>query len=237
MIRSWLRSVSLALALCVVAFGCSGSDGDDQADAGATLRGAGDISVDSADIATPGQTNDEGGSAGASENEEGTEDDQGDADESEPDDSSSTSTLPQNEEEGGEINDMMTALSVFNECLADRGTEFLGLPDGTDTDSPLNDPGYIENLQDCAAVSQIQQAFQDVQAARNEITDPEEIEEANRGLVIWAECMEGRGWTVELTANEVGLLAPNPTPPDGESILDSNDMQACADLAQEETDS
>ncbi len=66
----------------------------------------------------------------------------------------------------------------------------------------------------------------------------EEIEERNRGLVVWADCMRGRGWTIDdLVPDDSGLLQPEGlTPPEGESLLGSDDMSECASTAQAEVE-
>ncbi len=245
--RPFRRGTTLIVTALIVS--ACGGGGSESAEDGAVIRTAGDITVEQDDLAdTDESSGDDSGAAGAAEGD-GTTDDGGDSGGTDGDGSTSgsttstttSSTLPQNEESGGEVGALLDALEIFNECLLDKDVEFIGIPGqaggDTDPDNPVNAPEYLTALGECAAVSNIINVMQEAQAANESLTDPVEIEDRNRGLVAWAECMEGRGWTVELTANANGLLSPQPTPPEGESLMGSDDLRECADQAQAETDS
>ncbi len=145
-----------------------------------------------------------------------------------------TTTIPLNEDSIDPIDGVFTAMKIFNSCLSDKGIAFIGLPvSGGDPQDPVNDSQYIDNLIECAAVSQIQGAFQNLQTADENIP-ADEIEGRNRGLIEWADCLKGRGWKLgELKPDSRGLLQipQDLTPEDGQTILESNDMQECRDIA------
>jgi hypothetical protein len=130
------------------------------------------------------------------------------------------------------------ATSKFRDCLKQQGTPFIGAPDGSNPDSPTNDPEYIKGLTTCASKSGIVQAMQDMQKAQEDLT-PAEIEKQNKSYLKWRKCMIGKGWKIgEPQPDEKGRLfsfsggrTPNIEPPPGKSILGDKDMQSCADKA------
>jgi predicted nucleic acid-binding Zn ribbon protein len=127
----------------------------------------------------------------------------------------------------------------FQQCLKDNGTTFRGAPDASNPDSPTNEPGYIKDLSTCAAKSGIVQAMTDMQKAQ-EAMSPAEIEKQNKGYLKWRTCMIGKGWVIgEPKPDAQGRLfsfsggqGPQITPPAGQSLLDSKDMQSCTAEAQ-----
>ena len=148
-----------------------------------------------------------------------------------------TTTIPLNADNSDPIDGVFSAMKVFNGCLKDKGTSFIGIPvAGGDPQDPVNDSQYISDLVECAAVSQIQGAFESLQSASDNIP-ADEIEGRNRGLVKWADCLKGRGWKLgELKPDARGLLQipQELQPPSGQSILESDDMQECRDIAAAE---
>jgi hypothetical protein len=129
------------------------------------------------------------------------------------------------------------AVRVFQECLDDLGTTFIGVPDASNPASPTNDPAYLRDLGTCAAKSNILQALQDVQKAQDAMT-PAEIETQNEGYLDWRECMIGRGWGIpKPKPDEKGRLfsfggsngPPAFTPPPGQDAFSSPDFQECID--------
>lgn len=128
------------------------------------------------------------------------------------------------------------SIKVFQTCLDDNGTTFIGVPDASNPNSPANDPDYLKVLGTCASKSNIVQALQDVQKAQDEMT-PAEIEEQNKGYISWRECMIGLGWGIpEPKPDAEGRLfsfggggsgPPNFKPPPGEDIIGSDDYQEC----------
>lgn len=229
------------VALLSAACGGSG-DGDaadrDSLDGDVIALGDG-VALDDTEIVTTTTAGSAASSAGGAGEGDGDNSSSGDDEEGNGTglDATTGDTIPQNEEDAGDPQNLFSAMRVFNECLADEGTAFMGVPDATlEADNPVNDPEYLDALQRCAGLSNIQQAFADFQQANADLSQ-DEIEERNRGLVVWADCMRGRGWAIDdLVPDEEGLLQPQGlTPPEGESLIGSDDMQECASTAQAET--
>lgn len=229
------RTLTLGLSVALLASACGGSggDGDDAGDAldGEVITLGDGVSLDDTEIVTTTTSRLSSDAAGGAGEGNGAEDGTGL-------DATTQDTVPQNEEEAGDPQSLFSAMRIFNECLSDEGTAFIGIPDDTlEADDPVNDPEYLDALQKCAGISNIQQAFADFQQANSNMNQ-EEIEERNRGLVVWADCMRGRGWTIDdLVPDDSGLLQPEGlTPPEGESLLGSDDMSECASTAQAEVE-
>ncbi len=148
---------------------------------------------------------------------------------------SSDTTIPLNED-GNVIDSLFSSMKIFNSCLEEHGVEFLGDPRTAEPGSPAADPEYLETLGTCAAKSKIMDAMTAWQDAGKDLT-PEQIEDSNKGITLWKECMIGKGWNVELSPDERGMLQPgiDMTGPNGESALTGADtMKDCADKSQEE---
>ncbi|MEM7140019.1 MAG: hypothetical protein AAF548_03240 [Actinomycetota bacterium] len=215
------RALAAVVAVTVLAAACGGGGDDTEAgdEPGFVLQDEGSVDLDSATTTT--EAADDTASAGASEGD------------GQPTFDETSDTIPTDEEEDAGVGNLFVALSSFTSCLEVEGYEFIGQPsqDREPTD-PVNDPGYIEALSTCAATSNIAQAFQEFQTASDNLS-PEEIEERNRQLVFWIDCMEGRGWIIgEPSVDAKGLQQPTDlTPPDGESVLGSDDLQECAGVA------
>ncbi len=130
---------------------------------------------------------------------------------------------------------LFQSMSVFQSCLQGLGSSFIGVPDGKDPNSPVNDPTYIKNLKTCAAQSQILQALKDISNAENKLT-PAQIVKQNKQYLSWRLCMIGRGWQIPMpTPDSNGRLfdinsssGSQMVPPPGQSVLSSGDMEACA---------
>jgi hypothetical protein len=169
-------------------------------------------------------------SAGAAEGDVGSTD----ADDGSDDAGAATTTLPQNEESQEEkVDDLFTAMRTFNSCLEDEGTSFLGDPRGAAPGDPASSPAYLEALQKCAAVSRIQEAMQSVDLG-SEGKTPEEIEEQNRGLIEFTDCLKGRGWNpAPMEPDDNGLLQIGDLgAPEGENLFESDDMDECRRIGQ-----
>jgi hypothetical protein len=128
---------------------------------------------------------------------------------------------------------LFDSFARFRSCLEQRGTEFIGVPDPADPDSPTNDPAYLESLGVCASQSDILASLEDVQSAADDLT-PEQVEQRNEGVLLFRDCMEERGYTVELQTGANGALSPTgiESPDGGQFDLDSRDMETCASDAQ-----
>jgi hypothetical protein len=139
-----------------------------------------------------------------------------------------------------------TALSTFSSCLKGFGVKFIGVPDGKDPSSPVNDKNYIDALSKCAAKSNILGALKDYGTFQDNLT-PAEVKVQNKAYLAWRTCMIGRGWGIpEPKPDSKGRLfsfstsggsssgasaATNFTAPPGEDIVTSSDVQECASEA------
>jgi|1185.fasta_scaffold173856_2 hypothetical protein len=135
-----------------------------------------------------------------------------------------------------------SSINVFQSCLKDSGVKFIGAPDQSNPSSPTNDPAYLKSLSTCAAKSNILQALKDEQKAQDNLT-PDQIKQQNKGYLLFRDCMIGRGWKIpEPKPDSKGRLfsfgagdgssAPNFTPPAGQDLLSSPDLQECASESQ-----
>jgi len=135
------------------------------------------------------------------------------------------------------------ALGIFQSCLKGLGTKFIGIPSASNPNSPANNPDYIKALSTCAAKSNIVKALQDQQAAQDALT-PAQIETQNKGYLVWRDCMIARGWGIPKPKPDAkgrlfafgaggGSSVPNFTPPPGQDILSSSDVQQCATESQQ----
>ena len=118
---------------------------------------------------------------------------------------------------------LFTAFSEFNGCMEDGGQTFRGDPRSDPT--LLEDTEYMEVIQRCAARSDILGALEALQEFNANLT-PDEVEERNEQFLVFEECLEERGWTVEASPNETGLLTPSQfESPDG--TLNERDLRQC----------
>jgi len=134
-----------------------------------------------------------------------------------------------------------SALSTFSSCLKGLGVKFIGIPDAKNPNSPTNDKNYINALSTCAAKSNILGAIKAYGTFQDNLT-PDQIKTQNKGYLAWRTCMIGRGWGIpEPKPDSKGRLfsfstsggggggsTPNFTPPPGQDIVTSGDVQACA---------
>jgi len=154
---------------------------------------------------------------------------------------SSGSTVPLAKQNS--ITTFFSAITTFQSCLKGLGVQFIGAPDPSNPSSPANDPTYIKNLTTCAAKSNILQALKGAQTAQDNLT-PSQINIENKAYLKWRLCMIGRGWGIPVpTPDSKGRLfsfgttsgaALQFTPPPGQSILSSTDIQDCAAKAEKE---
>jgi hypothetical protein len=120
--------------------------------------------------------------------------------------------------------------------------KFIGIPDASNPKSPTNDKSYIDALSKCAAKSNILQALKDYGTFQDNLT-PAQIKLQNKGYLEWRKCMIGRGWGIpepkpdskgrlfSIGTASSGNSTPNFTPPPGEDIVTSGDVQECASEA------
>ena len=132
------------------------------------------------------------------------------------------------------------SLSTFQSCLAGLHVKFIGVPSAANPNSPANNPDYIKALSTCAAKSNIVQALKDEQTAQDNLT-PAQVQLQNKAYLLWRTCMIGRGWGIpQPKPDSKGLLfsigsatsASAFTPPPGQDLLSSSDLQGCAAEAQ-----
>ena len=230
--RTLRRVCSIALA-CAVASACS-SGGDDDAQ---------EISIDDQVVVDPEAV------AAAREQIENADDvepataatttaapaAETDAGDETVDDAPPETTIAVAEAEEDELDSLLNSLTVFNNCLADDGFEFIGAPgaDGATADS-FEQP-YLQSLGRCAAASNIVASIEAFGNAQANLT-PEEIEQFNFGLPVFRECLTALGWTVgELVPDERGALGFDGQlqPPDGASGIPTDDVQTCRLEAQQ----
>ena len=137
---------------------------------------------------------------------------------------------------------LFTAIGVFQSCLKGLGVTFAGAPNASDPNSPTNNPSYLKSLATCAAQSHILQALKAEQSAQEDLT-PTQVVNENKIYIKWRTCMISRGWKVpEPKPNAQGALfsfgtggsgGPQLTPPPGENLLSSPDINACVALAEQ----
>jgi hypothetical protein len=140
-------------------------------------------------------------------------------------DGATAATVPQNQDDRPAEVRLFEAFSGFRSCLADDGYEIEG--NLLDRNNPaFQDPAYVESLQKCAARTKIAEIYQEMQSNLENMT-PEQVEERNEGFVLLQECLERRGWIIETTTNEIGLINPT-TFTNAEGELDERDIQQCA---------
>jgi hypothetical protein len=147
--------------------------------------------------------------------------------------SETTTTIPLAKQ--NPLSALFQSMSVFQSCLQGLGESFIGLPSISSPNSPTNDPTYIKDLQTCAAKSQILQATKDIANAENHLT-PTQIKTQNKQFLDWRTCMIGKGWNIPMpTPDSDGKLfditqstLSQWVPPEGQSLLNSPDLQDCA---------
>jgi hypothetical protein len=140
------------------------------------------------------------------------------------------------------LTQFFTAISSFQSCLSGLGVKFIGAPDPSNPNSPANDPTYVKNLTTCAAQSNILQALKNAQTAQDNLTTSQ-IAIENKAYLKWRVCMIGRGWGIpQPVPDSKGRLFSfggtttglNFTPPAGQTLLSSSDLQDCAAKAEKE---
>ncbi len=146
---------------------------------------------------------------------------------------------------------LFSAIGQFQSCLTGRGVTFIGIPSASNPNSPANAPAYITALKTCAAQSNILQALKGAQSAQQNLT-PKQVKAENKTYLLWRKCMIARGWGIPAPKpNAKGLLftfSPGGSggtgssggeggfkPPPGQNILNSPDLQACAQQAEEKS--
>ena len=221
-----MRSVVWVLVAGALALaGCGG----DETGATAIIRTADGVQVISAEEAGELIDNAADGSAGPADGDADGGDEGASGDEAFDEQTANTVAVA---DDRSPDEQMFDAFNEFRACLTDRGTEFIGAPDPSG-EGPTNDPAYRESLGVCAQQSDIVAAMEASREASEDLT-PEQVQERNEGVLVFVDCMEGRGWTVEVTTAGNGLITPsNMAGPNGESLFDSSDLDDCAGESQD----
>lgn len=138
---------------------------------------------------------------------------------------------------------LFSAIGVFQSCLQGQGQTFVGAPKAGDPNSPTNNPVYVKALIHCAAQSNILGALKAEQTAQQNLT-PKQVAAENKTYLKWRTCMIGKGWVIPFPKpNAQGALfsfgaggggVPQMTPPPGQSLFNSPDLQECLTKAQGE---
>jgi len=138
-------------------------------------------------------------------------------------------TLPVAEADEDELDSLLNALTVFNQCLDADGFEFIGAPGIAEGTADQFDEPYLQSLGKCATASNVLDALQGYGSAMENRT-PEEIAAFNFGLPVFRDCMIALGWTVgELVPDEKGALGfgTELTPPPGSDGFGTDDVSSC----------
>lgn len=133
-------------------------------------------------------------------------------------------TVPQNTDDRPPEIRLFEAFGKFRACLEDKGYGIEG--DLTNPNNPAyQDPAYADAVGTCAARTDIVAVLQEVQSTRANLT-PEQVEQRNEVFVVLQECLEAKGWTVETTTSEIGLLEPAVFQ-NADGVLDERDINQC----------
>lgn len=143
-----------------------------------------------------------------------------------PDDASDETgdTIPLNQDDRPAELKLFEAFAKFRTCIEDAGETIRG--DLQDPNNPAyQDPNYRKLIETCAARSKILEALRETATARAELT-PEEIEVRNEAFKALSGCLKKKGWTIETSTDERGLITPSQfVGPDG--VLDTRDVDQC----------
>ena len=133
-------------------------------------------------------------------------------------------TIPLNQDDRPPEVRLFAAFGEFRGCLEDKGYVIEG--NLLDPNNPaMQDSAYRDAVITCAARSDIVAVLQEVQATRANLT-PEEVEQRNEVFVALRDCLREKGWTVEATTSEIGLLEPTEFH-DADGELDERDINQC----------
>lgn len=133
-------------------------------------------------------------------------------------------TIPLNKDDRPPELRLFDAFGKFRGCLEGKGYKIEG--DLLDPKNPAyQDPAYLEAVSTCAARTDIVNILQEVQATRANLT-PEQVEQRNQVFIDLRDCLEAKGWTVETTTSEIGLLEPKVFQ-NAAGVLDERDINQC----------
>jgi hypothetical protein len=133
--------------------------------------------------------------------------------------------VPQNVDNRPVEQRLFEAYANFSSCLTANGDKVRG--NLLDRSNPaFQDPEYVSILSKCASRTGIIQILQEFQSVRTKLS-PKQVKERNKGFLKLKPCLEKRGWTVETSTNEIGLITPTQfSSPDG--TINSRDLNQCS---------
>ncbi|MDO8361964.1 MAG: hypothetical protein Q7V88_03640 [Actinomycetota bacterium] len=140
------------------------------------------------------------------------------------DTAAATDTIPQNVDDRPPELRLFEAFGEFRSCLDDKGYGIEG--NLQDPNNPAyQDPEYVDAVSTCAARTDIVSVLQEVQATRANLT-PEQVQQRNEVFTTLRTCLEAKGWTVETSTSEIGLLEPVVFQ-NADGVLDERDINQC----------
>lgn len=136
----------------------------------------------------------------------------------------STDTVPLNVDNRAPEVKLFAAYQKFNSCLKSDGFKIEG--NLQDPKNPaFQNKEYVASLTKCAARSDILNVLRATQEATAKLT-PEEVKGRNTIFKALSECLKKRGWTVELSVSDVGLLQPKQFAA-ADGTLNERDLDQC----------
>lgn len=136
----------------------------------------------------------------------------------------STDTVPLNVDNRAPEVKLFAAYQKFNSCLKADGFKIEG--NLQDPKNPaFQNKEYVASLTKCAARSDILNVLRATQEATAKLT-PEEVKGRNEIFKALSECLKKRGWTVELSVSDVGLLQPKQFAA-ADGTLNERDLDQC----------
>ncbi|MDO8403151.1 MAG: hypothetical protein Q7T27_06610 [Pseudomonas sp.] len=133
-------------------------------------------------------------------------------------------TIPVNKDDRPPELRLFDAFGKFKSCIEDKGYTIQG--DLQDRSNPAyQDPAYVEAVSTCAARTDIVNILAEVQATRADLT-PQQVEERNQAFIDLRDCLVDKGWTIETSTSEIGLLEPKVFQ-NADGVLDDRDIDQC----------
>lgn len=133
-------------------------------------------------------------------------------------------TIPVNKDDRPPELRLFDAFSKFKSCIEDKGYTIQG--DLQDRSNPAyQDPAYVEAVSTCAARTDIVNILAEVQATRADLT-PQQVQQRNQAFTDLRDCLVDKGWTIETSTSEIGLLEPTVFQ-NADGVLDDRDIDQC----------
>lgn len=133
-------------------------------------------------------------------------------------------TIPVNRDDRPPELKLFEAFGKFRSCLTDKGYTIEG--NLQDRNNPAyQDPAYAEAVSTCAARTDIVNVLAEMQATRADLT-PEQVKERNQAFIDLRDCLVDKGWTIETSTSEIGLLEPTVFQ-NADGVLDDRDIDQC----------